>query len=123
MQTISYLHNHPVKAAKRLLPLSRIIEDRKIGDSLLNAFDSKAVQDALRVKQKIELFHKIRSRKEEPLRRFAALAQEDIAMIRNRGSATTLLSDKENGLVNSVAAAVKHISIVNYEKLRVFSRA
>ena len=122
-KTISYLHNQPAKAAKRLLPLSRIIEDRKIADSILNAFDSKEVQDALRVRQKIELFHKIKNRTEEPLRRFAALALNDISAIRKNKSTATKLADEESELVTSLASAVKHIAIVNYDKLKALSVA
>jgi len=122
-KTISYLHNHPAKAAKRLLPLSRIIEDRKIAGSILNAFDSKAVQDALRVKQKIDLIRKIKSRTEEQITRFVALAQKDILTIREGKSDSISLTDAETELLKSLNAAIKHIALVNYEKLRVFSGA
>lgn len=73
------------------------------------------------MKQKIELYHKVKNRKEEPLRQFAALAQRDISGIRKSKSAAATLADEESKLVTSLGAAIKHIAIVNYDKLKAFS--
>lgn len=119
--TLTFFDKRPAKIAKRLLPLSRIIEDRKISESILNAFDNSSVQGALRVKQKLDLISKLRTRKEEPLERIKGIAQQDIEIIRNTKGTPLVLSEQEDIMVTSLTQAIKHVVLVNYEKLEALS--
>jgi hypothetical protein len=103
----------PAKAAKRLLPLSRILEDRELAHAILGAFDGQELQKALRVKQKVDLLAKIGARAEDHWGKFTALVHQDICDHRADGSQVDELTENESKHLTDLAESMRTI-LKNY---------
>ena len=115
-QSISWMHNSPTKAAKRLLPLARLIGDRKLAYSIISAFDSAPVQQALHAKQKIDLIRRLR-KSQDSLEDFSELALKQLGLIRSEQPPSPDLSDDERNLLESLDEGLRHIGTVNLGKI------
>lgn len=115
-QSLSYMHTFPEKAAKRLLPMSRILERLSIADSIIYAFESVEVQRALKVRQKTSVLKtaaKIAEKSEELMVR----VKSEIDDCRDGQSGEYRPSEVELACISSLSGAISHICLTNKKYL------
>jgi hypothetical protein len=117
-KTFDFAQNLPCKAAKRLLPLSRIIEDNKIAEFLIECFSSRDVLDMFYVKQKVALIKKLNRYNHPNVAKYKKIAISEIKEHRNPPAGEIKLTEEEKQSLNEIYGAIRLIIKKNRSKLR-----